>query len=148
VVEFVGADDVPIGVYMNYPMHPINFYQSGVISADFPGEAAKCIEELFDNKTVAVFTQGASGDHRVYPELQRESPESGASPNGGPGTGADLPGRNRGGREPEPRGDSAGEPLAGRLCASGAGALLHYERQHGQSRVTGELRPRRGSGVQ
>jgi plasmid stabilization system protein ParE len=30
------------------------------------------------------------------------------------------------------------EPLAGRLCASGAGALLHYERQHGQSRVTGE----------
>jgi uncharacterized membrane protein len=30
------------------------------------------------------------------------------------------------------------EPLAGRLCASGAEALLHFERQHGQSRVTGE----------
>jgi hypothetical protein len=62
VVEFVGADDVPIGVYMNYPMHPINFYLSGVISADFPGEASKYIEELFDGKTVAVFSQGASGD--------------------------------------------------------------------------------------
>ncbi len=62
VVEFVGTDDVPIGVYMNYAMHPINFYLSGAISADFPGEASKYIEELFDGKTVAVFSQGASGD--------------------------------------------------------------------------------------
>ena len=62
VVEFVGADDVPIGVYMTYAMHPINFYLSGVISADFPGEASKYIEQLFDNKTIAVFSQGASGD--------------------------------------------------------------------------------------
>jgi len=62
VVEFVGDDDVPVGVYMNYAMHPINFYLSGVISADFPGEASKYIEELFDNKTVALFSQGASGD--------------------------------------------------------------------------------------
>jgi neutral ceramidase len=62
VVEFVGTDNVPIAVYMNYAMHPINFYLSGVISADFPGQAAKYIEELFDNRTVAVFSQGASGD--------------------------------------------------------------------------------------
>jgi neutral ceramidase len=62
VVEFLGADDVPIGVYMNYAMHPINFYLSGVISADFPGEASRYVEELFDNRTVAIFTQGASGD--------------------------------------------------------------------------------------
>jgi len=32
----------------------------------------------------------------------------------------------------------SGEPLAGRLGASGAEALLNYERQHGQSSVTGE----------
>jgi hypothetical protein len=31
-----------------------------------------------------------------------------------------------------------GEPLAGRLGASGGKALLDFERQHGQSRVTGE----------
>jgi len=62
VVEFVGEDNVPIAVYMNYAMHPINFYLSGVISADFPGEAARYVDELFDNRTVAVFSQGASGD--------------------------------------------------------------------------------------
>ena len=43
-------------------MHPVNFYLSGVISADFPGEASRYIEELFDNRTIAVFSQGASGD--------------------------------------------------------------------------------------
>jgi hypothetical protein len=62
VVEFLGNDNVPIGVYMNYAMHPINFYLSGVISADFPGEASRYVEELFDNRTVAIFSQGASGD--------------------------------------------------------------------------------------
>jgi neutral ceramidase len=62
VVEFLGSDNVPIGVFMNYAMHPINFYLSGVISADFPGEASRYIEDLFDGRTVAVFTQGASGD--------------------------------------------------------------------------------------
>jgi hypothetical protein len=62
VVEFVGNDNVPIGVYMNYAMHPFNFYLAGVISADFPGEASRYVEDLFDNRTVAIFSQGASGD--------------------------------------------------------------------------------------
>jgi neutral/alkaline ceramidase-like enzyme len=62
VVEFLGDDNVPIAVYMNYAMHPINFYLSGVISADFPGEASRYIEDLFDSRTIAVFSQGASGD--------------------------------------------------------------------------------------
>ena len=62
VVELLGDDNVPIGVFMNYAMHPINFYLSGVISADFPGEASQYVEELFDNRTVAIFSQGASGD--------------------------------------------------------------------------------------
>ncbi len=62
VVEFLGEDNSPIGVYINYAMHPINFYLSGVISADFPGETSRYIEELFGDRTVAVFSQGASGD--------------------------------------------------------------------------------------
>jgi neutral ceramidase len=62
VVEFIGADFIPIGVYMNYAMHPINFYLAGVVSADFPGEASRFIEDHFDGKTVAIFTQGTSGD--------------------------------------------------------------------------------------
>jgi neutral/alkaline ceramidase-like enzyme len=62
IVEFRGADGTPIGVYMNYAMHPVNYYSTGVISADFPGDAGRYVEELFDNKTIAVFSQGAEGD--------------------------------------------------------------------------------------
>jgi hypothetical protein len=61
VVELLGEDDLPIGVYMNYAMHPINFYLSGTIGADFPGEASRYIERRFPT-AVAVFTQGASGN--------------------------------------------------------------------------------------
>lgn len=62
VVEFIGDDYKPIGVYMNYAMHPINFYLRGVISADFPGEASRYIEDLYGNGAVAIFSQGTSGD--------------------------------------------------------------------------------------
>lgn len=62
VAAFIGQDHVPIGVFMSYAMHPINFYLSGVISADFPGAASRTVEELFDDKPVAIFAQGASGD--------------------------------------------------------------------------------------
>ena len=62
VVEFRGADGTPIAVYVNYAMHPVNYYLTGVISADFPGEVSRYVEEMFDNKTVAVFSQGAEGD--------------------------------------------------------------------------------------
>jgi hypothetical protein len=62
VVEFRGADDTPIAVYMNYAMHPVNYYLTGVVSADFPGEASRYVEEMFDNKTIAVFSNGAEGD--------------------------------------------------------------------------------------
>jgi neutral ceramidase len=62
VVEFIGENYTPIGVYMNYAMHPINFYLRGVISADFPGEASRYIEDLYGNGAVAIFSQGTSGD--------------------------------------------------------------------------------------
>jgi neutral ceramidase len=62
VVEFIGENNMPIGVYMNYAMHPINFYLRGVISADFPGEASRYIEDLYGNGAVAIFSQGTSGD--------------------------------------------------------------------------------------
>jgi hypothetical protein len=69
VAAFIGEDHVPIGVYMNYAMHPINFYLSGVISADFPGAASRTVEELFDDKAIAIFSQGASGDQNpLYSE--------------------------------------------------------------------------------
>ena len=62
VVEFIGADNVPIGVYMNYGMHPTAFYQAGVLSADFPGEASQYLEKLFDGRAVAIYSQAAEGD--------------------------------------------------------------------------------------
>ena len=67
VISFLGEDDVPIAVYMNYGMHPVNFFMSGVVSADFPGDACALIEKVFGEQTVAVFSQGASGD--VNPAL-------------------------------------------------------------------------------
>jgi len=62
VVALVGADNAPIGFYMNYAMHPIDFYLTGVLSADFAGEASRYLERRYGGKTVAIFAQGASGD--------------------------------------------------------------------------------------
>jgi neutral ceramidase len=62
VVALIGADNYPIAFYLNYAMHPIDFYLSGVISADFPGDTARYIESRYDNKAVAVFAQSACGD--------------------------------------------------------------------------------------
>ncbi len=62
VIALIGKDDLPIGFYMNYAMHPIDFYLTGVMSADFAGEASRYIERRYDHKTVAIFAQGASGD--------------------------------------------------------------------------------------
>ena len=67
VISFLDNEDIPIAVYMNYGMHPVNFFISGVVSADFPGDACALIEKVFGENTVAVFSQGASGD--VNPKL-------------------------------------------------------------------------------
>lgn len=62
VIGFIGADGTPIGIYMNYAAHPIDYYLTGVLSADFPGDASGYIERRYDDKAVAIFSQGASGD--------------------------------------------------------------------------------------
>ena len=67
VIAFIGADHYPIAYYFDYAMHPINFYLSGVISGDFPGQASRYLEQRYAGGTVALFGQGASGD--VFPLL-------------------------------------------------------------------------------
>jgi len=62
VVEFLGSNGVPIAVYMDYAMHPVNGFLAGITSADFAGAASRYVEQAFDEKAVAVFVQGASGD--------------------------------------------------------------------------------------
>jgi hypothetical protein len=87
VVEFIGDDYRPIGVYMNYAMHPINFYLRGVISADFPGEASRYIEDLYGSGAIAIFSQGTSGDQN--PRLTERGQKTIGGP---PAPTTDLPG--------------------------------------------------------
>jgi len=79
----------PIAVYFNYAMHPINYYLTGIVSADFPGEAAADIEHYFDDKAIAIFTQSASGDQNplyLQPHGDLAAVERGRKP-GGPALG-------------------------------------------------------------
>lgn len=62
VVLFTDLQGTPIAGYMNYPMHAINAFMTGITSADFPGAACCYIEKAFKNDMVMVYTQGASGD--------------------------------------------------------------------------------------
>ncbi|HPB38735.1 MAG TPA: hypothetical protein PK125_11325 [Syntrophorhabdus sp.] len=62
VMLFTDFDGNPIAGYMNYAMHPVNGYVTGIRSADYPGAACRHIEMSFGDDMVMMFTQGASGD--------------------------------------------------------------------------------------
>jgi hypothetical protein len=62
VMSFVAPDGKPIALFVNYAMHPINYYLRGLVSADFPGEASRYIESALGDDVVVVWTQGAQGD--------------------------------------------------------------------------------------
>jgi neutral ceramidase len=85
VIEFLDASGQPIAVYMDYAMHPVNGFLAGLTSADFAGAASRFVEQAFNDKTVAVFVQGASGDQN--PLYLRAATNSMASQSGVPITG-------------------------------------------------------------
>jgi hypothetical protein len=85
VLKFETPAGQPIAVYVNYAMHAINGYLSGFVSADFAGAMSRYIETTYDDKMVAVFTQGASGDQN--PLYMRPSTNQMASESGVPVTG-------------------------------------------------------------
>jgi neutral ceramidase len=85
VVEFLASSGEPIAVYMDYAMHPVNGFLAGLTSADFAGAASRYVEQEFDDKTVAVFVQGASGDQN--PLYLRAATNAMASQSGVPITG-------------------------------------------------------------
>jgi hypothetical protein len=85
VVEFLKPGGEPIAVYMDYAMHPVNGFLSGITSADFAGAASRYVEQAFDDKAVAVFAQGASGDQN--PLYLRAGTNAMASRSGAPITG-------------------------------------------------------------
>jgi neutral ceramidase len=62
VVMFSDLNGAPIAGYMNYPMHAINGFLTGITTADFPGAACRWVEKAFKNDLVMIYTQGASGD--------------------------------------------------------------------------------------
>ncbi len=62
VVKFETPGGEPIALYSNYAMHPVNLYLGGIISADFPGAACRYIEQIYGDRMVALFSQGAEGD--------------------------------------------------------------------------------------
>ncbi len=78
----------PIGVYVNYAMHPVDGYLLGFITADFPGEMCRYVEKNFDDKAVVIFSQGASGDQN--PLYLRPATNGLASKGGNAITGYDL----------------------------------------------------------
>lgn len=85
VLKFETSSGEPIGVYVNYAMHPINGYLANLTSADFAGAMSRYVEEAYDDKAVVVFSQGASGDQN--PLYLRQSTNGMASRSGVPITG-------------------------------------------------------------
>jgi hypothetical protein len=59
---FTDLQGAPIATYVNYAMHPINGYLSGMTLADYPGAACRYVEKAFGDDMVMIFCQGASGD--------------------------------------------------------------------------------------
>lgn len=62
VLTFKSLSGEPIAIYYNYAMHANTMFMSGAISADFPGETSKYIEEYYGNDMIALFSSGAAGD--------------------------------------------------------------------------------------
>lgn len=85
VIEFLAASGRPIAVYMDYAMHPVNGFLAGLTSADFAGATSRYVEQAFDDKMVALFVQGASGDQN--PRYLRAGTNAMASQGGVPITG-------------------------------------------------------------
>jgi neutral ceramidase len=85
VLKFETLSGEPIGVYVNYAMHPINGYLADFTSADFAGAMSRYVEQAYDDKPTAIFSQGASGDQN--PLYLRPSTNGMASQSGVPITG-------------------------------------------------------------
>jgi len=62
VVRLDRTDGRPLAVLFNFACHPLMGFNGGPITADFPGLAAKMIEEALDEGACALFLQGAGGD--------------------------------------------------------------------------------------
>lgn len=62
VISFESLSGEPIAVYYNYAMHAVLMGQYDMVSGDAPEATSVYIENSLDNKVVAVWSEGASGD--------------------------------------------------------------------------------------
>jgi neutral ceramidase len=62
VIRFESLTDEPIAVYYNYAVHAVITGTLDLVSGDIPGASSRYIEDSFDNKVVALWSEGASGD--------------------------------------------------------------------------------------
>ncbi|HEY6508297.1 MAG TPA: neutral/alkaline non-lysosomal ceramidase N-terminal domain-containing protein [Vicinamibacterales bacterium] len=62
VLKFETVAGEPIAVYYNYAVHAVLAGQLDQVSADIPGAASRYVEESFDDRIVAAWSSGASGD--------------------------------------------------------------------------------------
>ncbi|HWV57498.1 MAG TPA: neutral/alkaline non-lysosomal ceramidase N-terminal domain-containing protein, partial [Longimicrobiales bacterium] len=75
VIGFWTTDGEPIAAFYSYSMHPVNFYNTGFISADFIGEAARHIETVLGPDFVTLFAQAPSGDQNpLYTRISSPVP--------------------------------------------------------------------------
>lgn len=67
VIKFDALDGKPIALYYNYAMHAVITGMLDMVSGDIPGAASQYIESHFDDKVVALWSEGAAGDQNpVY----------------------------------------------------------------------------------
>ena len=80
VLKFETATGEPIAVYVNYAMHAIDYYEMGILTADFPGVTSRFIEQAYRDKVVAIWSSGAAGDQNpLYLRQHRNAREAKAA---------------------------------------------------------------------
>ena len=62
VMKFEAITGAPLAVYYNYAVHGVITGQLDQVSGDIPGATSRYIEESFDDKVVAAWSNGAGGD--------------------------------------------------------------------------------------
>lgn len=62
VIKFEALNGDPIAIYYNYAMHAVITGNLDLVSGDAPGAASRYIEGHFNDKVVALWSEGAAGD--------------------------------------------------------------------------------------
>jgi neutral ceramidase len=80
VLKFETPGGEPIAVYVNYAMHAIDYYEMGILTADFPGVTSRFVERAYGDKVVAIWSSAAAGDENpLYLRTQHQAREAKAA---------------------------------------------------------------------